>query len=137
MIYVLDTNACIGWLRKNQTNLVDRIAQESPTDIMICSVVVGELLFGVEHSAVTHRDNSRRQVELLRRQFASVPFNDSAAEQYGNLRAYLTRVGMMIGSNDLLIATIALANDLTLVTHNIAEFQRVPNLVVEDWETVP
>lgn len=137
MTYLLDTNACIGWLRQNRADLVNRIAQEPPANIVICSVVVGELLFGVERSAAAHRINSRHQVEQLRLRFVSVPFNDAAAEAYGRLRAYLAGMGTIIGANDLLIAAIALANGLTLVTHNTAEFSRVPGLPLEDWENSP
>ena len=137
MIYLLDTNACIGWLRQNRVNLVDRIAQEPPTNVVVCSVVVGELLYGVENSATGHRANSRHQVEQLRLRFVSVPFDDAAAEEYGRLRAHLVGMGMVIGANDLLIAATALANGLILVPHNLAEFQRVPGLMVEDWENPP
>jgi tRNA(fMet)-specific endonuclease VapC len=66
--------------------------------------------------------------------FESLPFDDAAAEVYGQIRAELTRRGTPIGPNDLLIAAIAVARNLTLVTHNTAEFSRVPNLHFEDWE---
>ena len=62
-------------------------------------------------------------------------FDRDAARIYGSLRADLERAGTMIGPNDLMIASIALAHGLTLVTHNAAEFARVPGLKVEDWET--
>jgi hypothetical protein len=48
--YLLDANTCVGWLRKNQPQIVARIQAQAPTDIVLCSVVVGELLFGVERS---------------------------------------------------------------------------------------
>ena len=67
-------------------------------------------------------------------QFVSLPFDDASAEAYGRLRAELARRGTPIGPNDLMIAAIALAYDLTLVTHNTAEFSRVPGLRLEDWE---
>ena len=57
------------------------------------------------------------------------------AEAYGRIRADLERRGATIGANDLMIAATALANHATLVTHNTAEFSRVPDLAVEDWET--
>ena len=60
--------------------------------------------------------------------------DDPAAEAYGRLRAELARRGTPIGPNDLMIAAIALAYALTLVTHNTAEFSRVPGLRLEDWE---
>jgi tRNA(fMet)-specific endonuclease VapC len=82
MTYLLDSNACIGWLRQNQSKLVARIKQEGPTDIVICSVVVGELIYGAERAAPAHRANNRMRVEQLRQQFVSVPFDDAAAEEY-------------------------------------------------------
>jgi tRNA(fMet)-specific endonuclease VapC len=132
--YMLDTNTCIGWLRQNQPQIVARIQAQAQTDIVLCSVVVGELLFGVERSDPVHRANTGLRVEQLRRQFTSLPFDDAAAEQYGRIRADLTGRGLLIGGNDMLIAAIALTKDCTLVTHNMAEFSRVAGLVVEDWQ---
>ncbi len=68
--------------------------------------------------------------------FDSVPFDDAAADLYGAIRAHLRRLGTPIGPNDLFIASIALANQLSLVTTNLAEFSRVPGLACEDW-TIP
>jgi tRNA(fMet)-specific endonuclease VapC len=62
-----------------------------------------------------------------------LPFEDRAAKVYGQIRADLETKGTPIGPNDLMIAAIALANDLTLVTHNTAEFSRVPALKFVDW----
>lgn len=67
------------------------------------------------------------------RRFDSLPFDDAAAEEYGRIRAELTAAGTPIGPNDLMIASIALANQLTLVTSNTAEFGRVPGLQIENW----
>jgi tRNA(fMet)-specific endonuclease VapC len=64
----------------------------------------------------------------------SLPFDDLAADQYALIRADLEGRGQLIGANDLLIAAIARAHDLTLVTHNMAEFSRVGRLELEDWE---
>jgi tRNA(fMet)-specific endonuclease VapC len=66
--------------------------------------------------------------------FTSVAFDDGAASYYGRIHADLDRAGELIGPNDLLIAAMALANDLVLVTHNVKEFGRVPGLRWEDWE---
>ena len=74
------------------------------------------------------------QVQIFCRQFQSQPFDDLAAEEYGRIRAHLAGLGMLIGPNDLLIASIALANGLTLVTHNTREFSRIPGLKLEDWQ---
>ena len=134
MTYLLDTNTCIGWLRQNQPQIVARIQAHAQTDIVLCSVVVAELLFGVERSDPVHRANTGLRVEQLRQQFTSLPFDDAAAEQYGRIRADLTGRGLLIGGNDMLIAAIALASGCTLVTHNTSEFSRVAGLVIEDWQ---
>ncbi len=134
MTYLLDTNTCIGWLRLSHPKVVLRIKQESPSSLTICSVVLAELIYGIERSAPVYQLNNRRKVELLRQQFVSLPFDDAAAEICGTLRAYLATAGTPIGPNDLMIASIALAHKLILVTHNTSEFARVPGLLIEDWQ---
>jgi tRNA(fMet)-specific endonuclease VapC len=134
MIYLMDSNACIGWMRQQEPKLVARIKREPSGNIVICSVVLGELLYGAERSGTPYRVNNFLLVEQLRLRFASIPFDDSAAEEYGKVRAHLTNSGQLIGPNDMLIAAIALANGVTLVTHNTAEFSRVPGLLLEDWQ---
>lgn len=134
MKYLLDTNTCIGWLRLSQPNIVSRIKQEIPTDIVICSVVVGELNYGAERAAPAHQANNRMRVLQIRKQFVTLPFGDDAAEPYGRVRAHLASLGTPIGPNDMMIAAIALTHGLILVTHNTAEFSRVPGLLIEDWQ---
>ena len=65
--------------------------------------------------------------------FSITDFNDKAAICYGDIRAYLEKIGTMIGPNDMLIASIVLAEEGVLVTHNVKEFSKVPNLKLEDW----
>lgn len=100
--------------------------------MFVCSVVKAELFYGAMKSSNPERALAQ-QLEFLNR-FVSLPFNDTSAMIYGRIRAQLTASGTPIGSNDLLIAAIALANDLTLVTHNTREFNRVEGLRIEDWE---
>ena len=92
----------------------------------------GELLFGAEKSSKRELVHEKLQVFFSR--FKSMPFYDAAAQIYGVIRAALEKEGRSIGPNDMLIAAIALANELTVVTHNTAEFGRVPGLLLEDWE---
>ncbi len=134
MPFLLDSNAWIGWLRQNQPKLVVRIKQEGAGNIILCSVVLGELIYGAERSGPAHRAANLLRVQQLRRQFASIPFDDRAAEEYGKIRAHLANLGTPIGPNDLMIAAIALANGLTVVTHNTTEFSRVPALNLDDWQ---
>ena len=66
--------------------------------------------------------------------FASLPFDDSCAEQIGHFRSELESYGTPIGPSDLLISAVARAHGLTLVTHNVGELSRVIGLRLEDWE---
>ena len=80
------------------------------------------------------KKNLRLQAAFLA-QFISLPFDDVAANLFGIIRSQLESQGTPIGSYDLQIAAIALAHNLTLVTHNSREFSRVEGLRWEDWET--
>ena len=75
--------------------------------------------------------------DLLLKPFRSLPFDDAAANQYGVVRALLERAGTPIGANDLMIASIALAQDCVVGTRNTREFQRVPGLRLESWDDLP
>ena len=133
MKYLLDTNTCVQFLRHGAASPVAaRLASVSPGDAVLCSVVVGELLFG----ALRSRDVARNlaQVRTFVSGLRSLAFDDRAAEEYAVVRADLAAKGTQIGPNDLLIAAIALANGLTLVTHNTAEFSRVVGLTLDDWQ---
>jgi len=134
MKYLLDSNACIGWLRDNQPKLIARINATPPGDIRLCSVVVGELVDGLERTPVVHRPKHAARLALFRGKFDSLPYGDPEAEQYGHIRAHLATAGRLIGHNDLMIAAVARLHGLTVVTHNTAEFGRVPGLKVEDWQ---
>lgn len=132
MIYLLDTNVCIRYLNGSSEGVLRHLNSLRPEEVAVCSVVKAELYFGAMRSTkpVTTQDLQRRFLE----RFVSLAFDDPAAEAYGRIRAELTSRGTIIGPNDLMIAAIALANNLTLVTHNSEEFGRVPGLRTEDWE---
>ena len=133
MRYLLDTNTCIGVLTNRVPMLVDRWKRTNPSQIRLCSIVKAELLYGAEKSS--KRELVLQKLRLFLSSFKSMPFDDAAAHSYGVIRAALVAEGHSIGPNDTFIAAIALANGLTVVTHNTREFRRVPGLAVEDWET--
>jgi tRNA(fMet)-specific endonuclease VapC len=131
--HLLDTNTCIDYLRKGPTSKVaSKLAAAPSGSVFLCSVVVAELLYGAWRSA--NPGAIRIQVLTFCAPFPSLPFDHRAAEEYGRVRAHLDSLGTPIGPNDLMIAAIALANGLTLVTHNTTEFSRVPGLPLEDWQ---
>lgn len=134
MTYLPDTNAWIAYLRQNNAGLVQRFLQVVPTDILLNSVVLAELFYGAHRGAVSKRAANLALINRLQQRFTSLPFDDRAAADYGEIRAYLSASGTPIGPNDLMIASIARTHGLTLVTHNTKEFSRVPSLKLEDWQ---
>jgi tRNA(fMet)-specific endonuclease VapC len=130
--YLLDTNACIGFLTGRALGVLRHVAPLPPTDIAVCSVVKAELFCGAARSTAPERTLATQR-EFLER-FVSLDFDDRAAEVAGRIRAELAERGEPIGPHDLQIAAIAIANDLTLVTRNVREFGRVNGLRVENWE---
>ncbi len=132
MRYLLDTNVCIIYLKGRNLNLKQRLDSLPIEEIAVCSVVKAELYFGAMKSTNPERTFALQQAFL--NQFVSLPFDDPAATTFEIIRAQLETRGTPIGAYDLQIAAIALANNLTLVTHNTQEFERVDGLLLEDWE---
>jgi tRNA(fMet)-specific endonuclease VapC len=130
--HLLDTNAWIEVLNRPQGKVASRLAAHKPVDVALCSVALGELLVGAYKSAKPQR-NLTLVLQLVH-QFRSLTFDDLAADQYARIRATLESQGTPIGPYDMQIAGIALVHDLTVVTHNTADFQRIPNLRLEDWQ---
>ncbi len=101
-------------------------------DVAVSSITKAEMFYGSAKSQTP--EISRQKQEEFLKTIQSIVFDDAAARAYGDIRADLERRGLPISGNDLLIAAIAMAHDLIVVTHNTAEFQRVSGLQVEDWE---
>ena len=132
MTYLLDTNVWVALLRKSSGEVAARFRAVAPTgDVRVCSIVVAELRHGALRSAKAAAN--RAAVDALLAPHPSLPFDDAAAGHYATIRCHLESIGQLIGPLDLQIAAIALANGCTLVTHNTAEFGRVPGLVMDDW----
>ncbi|MBE9256553.1 MULTISPECIES: type II toxin-antitoxin system VapC family toxin [Aphanizomenonaceae] len=132
MKYLLDSNVCIQYLNQRSEKIIQRLQDLSDIDIVVCSIVKAELFYGAMR---THNPAKtlQKQQEFLGR-FVSLYFDDQCALIYGEIRSKLAAKGTPIGNNDLHIAAIAMANNLTLITHNTREFSRIDNLKLEDWE---
>ena len=122
----------IHLLNKSESLVKQRFEDVDPSEIRLCSVVKAELYFGAEKSK--RRDENMETIEALFADMESLSFDDQAARQYGIIRKNLSTSGVLIGPNDLMIAAIGLAHDITVVTHNTREFSRVAGLRIEDWE---
>ena len=133
MTYLLDTNVCVNYLRSpGQSSITRKLLSCRPGEVVLCSVAKAELVYGAYRSRNVQQN--LRHVQLFSARFLSLPYDDAAAEIYGQVRSQLANQGRLIGPNDLMIASIALTHDLTLVTHNLGEFGRITRLSLEDWE---
>ena len=131
MTYMLDTNICIYVMKKKPENVLRRFREEMDGGICISSITLAELEYGMKHSS----DPVKNEQALLRflAPLSVLPFGAAAASEYGEIRAYLQSRGTPIGPLDMLIAAHARAEGMTLVTNNMREFERVPELDLENW----
>jgi len=128
---MLDTNICIYTIKQKPEKVLNRFKQEIPKGLCISAITLAELKHGVEKSAKPER-NEIALAQLLAA-LTVIPFDDLAAVEYGKICAHLQKQGTPIGTMDMLIAASAVASGLTLVTNNTREFERVPNLSLENW----
>ncbi len=133
MTYLLDTNVWARYLNGRSLPIRKKFREIDLTQVFACSIVKSELASGAFKSQ--NPDRTYRKQQQFLSLFVSLPFDDTAALVFGRLNAQLSSKGEMIGIKDLQIASIALANELVLVTHNIREFERIQGLSLEDWET--
>ena len=129
-MYLLDTNTLI-YLFTLRGNVMARMRATPAHLIKLAAPSLFELEYGTAKS--TRPDLQRRQINEVIRTHETLPLDYAAAQAAGKLRHALESVGTPIGTVDQLIAGIALANKLTVVTHNTREFSRVLGLQVEDW----
>ncbi len=130
MAYLLDTNTCVYAL-KDKGRVRARLRELSPDLLAVSTVTLAELRFGSLKSS--RPEKNREVVDHFLGPLALLPFDREAALEYAAIRLVLERAGAPIGERDLLIASIARARRLAVVTHDLGEFRRVPGLVVEDW----
>ena len=131
MLYFLDTNICIDFLRGASIELQTRLKSLRPSTIKIPSIVQAELPLGGKRSKTPKE--SLVAIERFLDPFEIAPFCDRAADHHARIRFNLEKAGRKIGPNDLIIAATVIANHGTLVSHNTGEFRRVAGLKVEDW----
>ena len=129
--FLIDTNACIAFLDGADVKLRDRWLGTPSSDVALCSVVKTELFRGAWGSKDPVGVLAR--LEHFLAPFRSLPFDDRAAERCGEVIAQLERSGRPIGQSDCMIAAIALAEDLTVITRNQRHFRRVRGLKVAAW----
>ena len=128
--WMLDTNTLSDLIRNPRGALVQRLSRTEPNSVCTSIVVACELRFGARRKG---SETLTLRVEQLLASLAVLPFGEPADRHYADIRTVLERAGTPIGSHDLFIAAHARSLGLTLVTHNMREFERVPGLRREDW----
>ena len=131
MRYLLDTNICIYLIKKHPSEILARFRQHSPQDVAISTITLFELQYGVEKSQYRQRSEDALAKFLLPLNLVYLDY--SSAIEAAAIRAQLERKGMPIGPYDLLIAGLARSRDMTLVTNNTKEFERIVGLDLENW----
>ena len=131
MRYLLDTNICIYLIKKKPQRAIEKFNTCTVGEVGISSITVAELQYGVQKSQYP-TENQRALMQFLA-PLIITDFDEKAAVAYGRVRATLEAQGRPIGSLDTLIAAHAISLEATLVTNNVKEFSRVPELRLENW----
>lgn len=130
-MFLLDTNICIYLMKNTYPKLTERLFSHSPSQMAVSSITVFELEYGAAKSKWSEK--TRLNLELFLAPFTIIPFDGKDAVIAGQVRRYLEKEGTPIGPYDLQIAAQALSRDMTVITHNVNEFKRVPGIKTEDW----
>ena len=128
--YMLDTNICIYTIKDRPQGLREKF-NSLADQLCISAITLGELIYGAEKSARTIENLAI--VEQFAARLEVLPFSDSAAAHFGQIRAELERTGRPAGAYDLMIGGHARSEGLILVTNNLREFDRMAGLRVENW----
>ncbi len=131
MIYYLDSNICVYFLKGLYPSIMKTIQNINPNNIKIPSIVKAELLYGAEISQQKTKNLS--SINRFLEPFEIMPFDDDCSIVYSRIRSSMELKGTIIGPNDYIIAATDLARNGILVTNNTKEFQRIKNLKIENW----
>ena len=131
MRYMLDTNICIYIIKNKPESVVKELKRHDPKEICISAITYAELIHGVEKSMAV--DKNRLALTLLLSNIEVLDFDINAANNRRKIRTYLEKQGTPIGPLDMMIAAHAQSLGYSIVTNNIKEFMRVPNLGVCNW----
>ena len=129
MTHLLDTNICSAHMRR-PSGLAHRFFQYAG-GIAVPTVVLAELYAGAYKHP--HPPKLLGLIADLLQEVAVLDFDTACAQQYGKVQGELLKQGITVSVADLMIGAVALVHDLTLVTHNTADFQNIPGLRLADW----
>jgi len=128
--YLLDTNIVIYVLKRRPIEVLEAF-NKNANRMAISSITLSELMYGAEKSI--HIDKNLEAVEDFVSHLDVLSYDAKASQHYGQIKSGLEKRGELIGENDIHIAAHAISQGLILVTNNLKEFKRVPNLALENW----
>ena len=131
MRYMLDTNICSYVLRSRPASVKERFDEAGPGALAVSTVVLAELLYGAARHA--RAAAIRREIADLTSRLDVVPWDEEAADHYGDIRATLERNGTPLGAMDMMIAAHARSLGATLVSNDVRHFDRVEGLLTANW----
>ena len=130
MKYLLDTDICIYWL-KGKTTVRDRVNKVDWVEIAICVITVSELYFGAYNSSQITKNLIT--AETFVQSLTVLSLNNDVLKKFGQLKAQLRQSGTPVADFDLLIASVALTENLILVTNNTRHYWRIDGLKLDNW----
>ncbi len=129
--FILDTDICIYWLKGNE-NIEKNIIKNGLENVFITVITECELFYGAFKSI--KKDKNLAVVEELKTKINTLHTVNGVPSMYGKIKAELEAKGRPLDDADLLIASITLLNDATLVTNNIEHFKKISGLNIENWK---
>ncbi len=130
MKYLLDTDICIYYLKGN-AKIKETIASINCEELSISIITQAELLYGAYNSEKV--DENLAKIDMLKKSLKVTGLDEKSLNIYARTKAELKRKGGLIDEFDLLIASVAIANGLILVTNNKKHFDRISGLKLENW----
>ena len=128
---MLDTNICIYIIKRKPVNVFEKFKSLSIGTVGISSITLAELQYGIMKSSDPKKN--QEALDKFLTPLEILDFDYYATFEYGKIRAELEKRGTPIGPLDTLIASHAMSLKLTLVTNNVKEFERIPDLKIENW----
>jgi len=132
-MYMLDTNICIYIIKKKAENVLSKLKQNRKKGLYISTITLAELEFGNANANILYKERNR--LALL--EFLSIMgikhFDENAAREYGIIKKDLKDRNFLIGPFDMLIGAHAKSLNMTLITNNVREFERIQDLKIENW----
>lgn len=130
MKYLLDTNICVYWLKRNE-HIEQKVLSVGIDNISDSFITVSELYYGAYKSQRV--DENLAMIRKLIDHIDVIESDDAISRAFGNLKASLENAGLIIDDADMFIAACALVHGVTMVTNNTKHFRRIKGLKLDNW----